>query len=89
MLKTLGGYIKEFKLATILTPVFMLVEVIMETIIPKLMGSIVDDGIDGGNMGHIYLMGGLMVLAALISLAGGCLGAYFGAKAAMGAAGDV
>lgn len=84
MLKTLGAHIKEYKLASILTPLFMLLEVAMETIIPKMMGSIVDDGVSVGNTRHIYFMGGLMVIAALISLFGGCMGAYFGAKASMG-----
>lgn len=84
MLKTLGAHIKEYKLASILTPLFMLLEVAMETIIPKMMGSIVDDGVSVGDTHHIYFMGGMMVIAALISLFGGCMGAYFGAKASMG-----
>lgn len=84
MLKTLGAHIKEFKTASILTPLFMLLEVAMETIIPLMMGSIVDDGVGKNNTGHIYFMGGMMVIAALISLFGGCMGAYFGAKASMG-----
>lgn len=84
MLKTLGAYLKEYRLPSILTPVFMLLEVAMETIIPLMMGSIVDDGVTPGNTRHIYIMGALMVLAALVSLFGGCMGAYFGAKASMG-----
>ena len=56
MLKTLGAQIKEFKRDSILTPVFMIAEVIMETIIPLLMASIVDDGINAGNLNHIYLI---------------------------------
>ena len=43
MLKTLGAQIKEFKKDSILTPIFMIAEVIMETIIPLLMASIIDD----------------------------------------------
>ena len=62
MLKTLGGQVKEFKKDSILTPVFMILEVIMETIIPLIMGSIIDDGVQKGNLTHIYLMGALMVL---------------------------
>ena len=56
MLKTLGAHIREFKKDSILTPVFMIGEVIMETIIPLLMASIIDDGVQAGNMNHIYLL---------------------------------
>lgn len=84
MLKTLGRQIKEYKKATIATPLFMLLEVIMETIIPFLMGSIIDDGIRNGNANHIYLMGGIMIVCAIVSLFGGWMGAKYGAKASMG-----
>ena len=45
MLKTLGRETKGFRLVSILTPIFMICEVIMEMIIPKLMASIIDDGV--------------------------------------------
>ena len=50
----LGAQVKEFKKASILTPIFMILEVIMETVIPLLMASIIDDGVEAGNMQHIY-----------------------------------
>ncbi len=84
MLKTLGSHIKEFKKASIATPIFMILEVLMETIIPLLMASIIDKGVNVGDTRHIYLTGGLMILVALFSLSFGCLGAHFGAKASMG-----
>ena len=84
MLKTLGAQIKEYKKASIITPLFMLGEVLMETIIPLMMASIVNDGIDKGNTTHIYTMGAIMVVTALISLFCGVGGARFGAIAAMG-----
>jgi ATP-binding cassette subfamily B protein len=84
MLKTLGAHVKEFKAASIATPLFMLLEVAMETIIPLLMASIINDGVNAGNTRHIYIMGGWMVLAALVSLFGGCMGAKYGAIASMG-----
>lgn len=84
MLKTLGAQIKEFKTPSILTPLFMLLEVAMETIIPLLMASIVDKGVAVGDTKHIYLMGVWMVVAALFSLFCGLMGAKYGAKAAMG-----
>lgn len=84
MLKTLGAHVKEFKTASLLTPLFMILEVIMEMIIPLLMASIIDDGVDAGNMNHILLIGGLMVLTALFSLTFGICGGIFGAKASTG-----
>lgn len=84
MLKTLGAHIKEFKKDSILTPVFMILEVIMETIIPLMMASIIDDGVEKGDMNHIYLMGGLMVVTALISLWTGVMGGKYGARASTG-----
>ena len=84
MLKTLGAQIKEFKMASIATPIFMIGEVIMETVIPLLMASIIDDGVNKSDMNHIYLVGGLMILTALLSLAMGIGGGVFGAKASTG-----
>lgn len=84
MIKTLSRYIKEYKKATILTPIFMIVEVIMEIIIPLLMGYIVNVGIENGDMNYIYKVGAIMVVCAGISFAGGVLGGKYGAKAATG-----
>lgn len=84
MLKTLGAQIKEYKWASIATPVFMLLEVAVDTIIPLLMASIIDNGVNMGNTRHIYIMGVCMIVAALFGLLTGCLGAKYGAKAAMG-----
>lgn len=84
MLKTLGAQIKEYKWASIATPVFMLLEVTVDTIIPLLMASIIDNGVNMGDTRHIYIMGVWMIVAALFGLLTGCLGAKYGAKAAMG-----
>lgn len=84
MLKTLGAQIKEFKAASIATPLCMILEVLMETIIPFLMASIIDDGVDKGDMHHIYMVGGLMLVIAVIGLLGGLGGGHFGAKASAG-----
>lgn len=84
MLKTLGAQIKEYKWASIVTPVFMLLEVAVDTIIPLLMASIIDNGVNKGDTQHIYIMGVWMIVAALFGLLTGCLGAKYGAKAAMG-----
>lgn len=75
MLKTLGAQIKEYKWASIATPVFMLLEVAVDTIIPLLMASIIDNGVNMGDTRHIYIMGVWMIVAALFGLLTGCLGA--------------
>ena len=84
MLKTLGAQIKEFKRASIATPIFMILEVVMETIIPLLMASIIDKGVEAGNIGHIYRTGALMVVMAAMGLLWGVLGGKYGAKASAG-----
>ena len=84
MFKTLGRETKGFRLVSILTPVCMIGEVIMEMIIPKLMATIVDDGVTAGNMQVIYSVGAKMLVAALIGLLVGFLGAMFGSHAATG-----
>ena len=84
MLKVLGAQIKEFKKDSIMTPVFMILEVIMEMIIPLLMASIIDDGVNAGNMNHIYKVGACMVVAAIIGLWAGMMGAKYGARASTG-----
>ena len=84
MLKTLGRYVGQFKRDSMLTPVFMLLEVLMETVLPLIMASIIDKGITKGDINHIYLMGGLMLLTALVSLFAGIMGGRFGASASTG-----
>ena len=84
MIKTLAAQIKEFKRDSILTPVFMILEVIMETIIPLLMASIIDDGAETGNIHHIYVVGAWMAVAACFSLFNGIMGGKYGARASAG-----
>lgn len=84
MLKTLGAQIKEFKKDSFLTPVFMILEVLMETIIPLMMASIIDNGVEAGDIHHIYVMGGCMVIVACISLCAGTMGGKYGARASAG-----
>lgn len=84
MIKTLAAHIKEFKKASMITPVFMILEVIFETLIPFLMASIIDDGVEAGNMQHIYIVGALMVAAALCGLFCGVMGGKYGARASTG-----
>ena len=64
MLKTLGAQIKEYKWASIATPVFMLLEVAVDTIIHLLMASIIDNGVNMGDTRQIYIMGVWMIVAS-------------------------
>ena len=84
LLKTLGAQIKEFKKDSVLTPFFMLLEVILETLIPLMMASIIDNGVTAGDMNHIIKMGLLMILTAAVSLYAGVMGGKYGARASAG-----
>lgn len=86
MLRTILKEVKEYRRASIATPCFMILEVLMETMIPFLMASIIDDGVNVGNLGHIYRVGGLMIVVAILGLIAGMLGGRFGAKASTGLA---
>ena len=84
MIKTLWARIGSFKRASVCTPLFMLLEVAVEMAIPMCMASIIDDGVEKGDISHIYRVGAVMLLLALIGLMAGVLGGHFGAKAATG-----
>lgn len=84
MLKTLGSQIKEYKKASIATPQFMILEVLMETLVPLLMASIIDDGVNAGDLGHVYKVGIIMIVVAAIGLFAGLMGGKYGAKASTG-----
>ena len=84
MLKTLLKQVKEFKADSIKTPLCMVLEVAMEMLIPLLMASIIDDGVNAGNMQHIYKIGALMIVVALIGLLAGLMGGKYGARASTG-----
>jgi ATP-binding cassette subfamily B protein len=86
MIKTVIDNLHEYKKDSVLTPFFMILEVIMEMIIPLMMASIVDNGVAKGDMNHIYKMGAFMFVAALIGLTVGILGGRYGAKASAGLA---
>ncbi len=84
MLRTLLKEVKEYKGASLATPAFMVLEVLMEMTIPYLMASIIDKGVNAGDMQHIYRVGGVMVLAAAVGLCAGLGGGRYGAKASAG-----
>ena len=84
-IKYAGPYKKYF----ILGPVCMIVEVLGEVLLPSLYANILNRGIVGKNIGYIVFICAMMVLTAVVMMAGGVGGAYFGAKAAVNFAGDV
>lgn len=84
MIKKLASYIKEYKKASILTPVFVVLEVVMEVIIPMLMSKIIDVGIPNSDIKYILEIGILLTLSAIMSLAFGMLSGRFAAKASSG-----
>mgnify|MGYP004562877821 FL=1 len=84
MIKTLARQIKEYKRTSLVTPIFMILEVAMEMVIPLLMASIIDDGVQAGDMKHIFVIGCYMVLAAIVGLFAGVMGGKYGAKASTG-----
>ena len=90
MLITLSKHLGKYKLPSVLTPFFMVLEVIFETIIPLCMGWIVKYGIEGndgaGDMDYILKMGGIMTVLVILSLISGILGAAFGSVASCGLA---
>ena len=68
MVKTILGQVKEFKKDSLITPVCMILEVIMEMVIPLLMAAVIDNGVEKGDMGYIYKTGAVMMLLALLGL---------------------
>ena len=84
MIKTLAVHIKGYIRESVMTPLFMILEVVMETIIPWLMASMIDEGVSKGNLNHVVTTGLLMGLCALVALFAGYMGGVFGAKASAG-----
>lgn len=87
-------YVKPYLSAFILGPIFMIVEVLGEVILPKLMSIIINYGCGQGGyesrgIGFITLIGGAMILTAVFMMAGGVLGAYFAVKASVNFAADL
>lgn len=88
-MKRYWKYVKPYLPAFIIGPLMMIVEVIGEVVLPKLMANIINVGVANGSVGYITGTGALMILVALLMMAGGVGGAYFGAKAAVSFAADL
>lgn len=84
MIRRLLQEVKEFKKASILAPIFMAGEVVMELMLPFLMAFIIDKGVYQRDLKAVFLYGGLMFLAAIISLICGALSGKYAAYASSG-----
>ncbi len=84
MVKTLLAQVKEYKKASLITPVLMVGEVLMEILIPTLMALLIDNGVSSGNVRYVCIVGAIMALMALLSLTFGVLAGRYAAKASSG-----
>ena len=84
MIKTLLAQVKQYKKATILTPIFTALEVFMEVMIPFVTAEIIDKGIEAGDMDQVYLYGGIMIVLAFLSLVFGILAGKYASTASTG-----
>lgn len=86
MVKTILGQVKQYKKASLLTPLFAALEVVMEVLIPYITAIIIDRGIEGGDISQVYIYGGLMIVMAMLSLLFGVLAGKYAANASSGLA---
>lgn len=84
MVKTLLSQVKQYKKASLLAPLFAALEVVMEVLIPLVMASIIDKGIEAGDMKNVYIYGAVMLMLAMISLLCGALAGKYAAEASSG-----
>ena len=84
MIKKLAKYIKQYKKDSILTPIFVVFEVVMEVLIPYLMARIIDVGIQNSDLNYIFKIGAILVVSAFLSLTFGMLSGRYAAKASAG-----
>lgn len=84
MIKKLASSIREYKKPSLLSIIFIILEVIMEVLIPFIMAYLIDNGINTGNEEVIMTCGLILLIAALISLASGVLAGFYSAKASCG-----
>lgn len=84
MIRRLTAHIGEFKRDTLMAPVSVILEVILEVLLPVLMASVIDRGVEAGNMNYVVKMGVVMLAVAMLSLLAGTMSGVFAARASMG-----
>lgn len=89
MIKTLAAQVKQYKLPSLLTPFFMALEVVVDILLPKAMGLLIDRGIQTGSLPDIFRYGGYMLVLAFFGLVFGVLAGKYAAQASSGFACNV
>ena len=89
MIKTLLAQVGNYKRDSLLAPLFTALEVVMEVLIPFVMASIIDKGIEAGNLSYVYIYGGIMLAMACLSLVFGALAGRYASKASTGFASNL
>ena len=89
MLRTLLNQVGRYRTASLLTPLFTSLEVVMDVLIPYVTAMLIDRGINAGNMQNVYLYGVIMIGMAMLSLAFGILAGRFSAYASSGFASNL
>ena len=84
MIKKLAGSIREYKTASLLAPLFVTLEVIMEVLLPFLMADLIDNGVNKGDMEHILKTGAMLSGVAFAALIFGIFSGKFAAEASAG-----
>ena len=89
MIKTLAAQIKQYRKASILTPLYTSLEVVMDVLIPYVTAKLIDLGINAGDVGNVYLYGGVMLGMACLSLLFGIRAGQYSAYASSGFAANL
>ncbi len=89
MIRRLSKSIREYKKYTLLTPLLVSLEVVLEVLIPLFMSRIIDDGLAKGDMNTVYITGGILVILSLVSLFCGVTSGICGSKASTGFAANL
>ncbi|MBQ2819269.1 MAG: ABC transporter ATP-binding protein [Clostridia bacterium] len=84
MIKKLLASVREYKKPSILAPIYISLEVVMEVVIPLLMAKLIDNGLEKGDLSYVFIVGGILVLCTVISLLFGVLSGSCAAEASAG-----
>ncbi len=86
MIKTILAEVKEYKKDSLKTPIFVILEVIMEVVIPLMMAAIIDNGVEKSNVKYVCIVGVAMIAVSMLSLCFGVLAGKYAASASTGVA---
>jgi len=84
LIKKLLASVREYKKPSILAPIYISLEVVMEVVIPLLMAKLIDNGLEKGDLSYVFIVGGILVLCTVISLLFGVLSGSCAAEASAG-----